>query len=310
MKLNFIIALFTVSLLTLSCNNNDDDLVVNTATDLFIFKRSFIDVNNNNVLRTTEFDIQNNQIQTATSVNNATGITIITEFNYQNQLLLSTVDYQNGVLTGSRIDYTYDSNGLLTERLKTNNSSSFEKNTFLKVGNTTSSTYYTSTDGINYTAQTSSEIETNSNNQIVSNETTILNPFNKTITTYTYDTMGNLINEIITNEDALGNVTSGPRTFTMTYSTTSNPYASLLNDTYTKYGNNLLYPLRSGSINQTVGPTFISSNLLDTYQYDFAPSPTTLTSVLNSDGLVESITYLTTVGGNPFTSFKEEFFYQ
>ncbi|MGJ8684450.1 MAG: hypothetical protein ACSHWW_07495 [Nonlabens sp.] len=266
-------------------------------------------------LDSTVYTIVNDRYQEI-KIHNNSGSTKSAIFNYVNNKLDHIDYYNDGVLAvNDRERFTYGLNGLVSERISHNSVFNiYTKSTYQKIADTTYVDVFESNDGINFIQlPISSKAVTDSQDKVTYLERNDINGNDpSSYITYTYDAMDNLIVESKDRDyDGNGNLINDI-TFTMTYSNIDNPIASLRNNTYSKYFNNINYYTRSGSVNLTIGPAMISPQQLNTYSYSlFADFPTTITNQTNTDGNIDTVTYVTVdPGGVPYTSFSQKFFYQ
>ncbi|MDP5076787.1 MAG: hypothetical protein NWQ19_01775 [Nonlabens sp.] len=302
-------------LLLTSCSKDDDVMpqVSNTVPTLTKYKRISLDVTANppvpkdSVVTT----VLNGKIQEVTSYVIG-GSTTVSQYNYTNQLLTSIVAFSNGAATGVRADYTYDSAGLITAYSSIGTNLSISE-TYNKVQDTTFVTATSSLNGMPFGTPSMYKVAFNADGRIVYFENREDINSLTTRSEFQYDAAGNLTTEILATDNDNGNNTID-NLFSMTYTNTVNPLAALRNNTFGMYFNHLRYHLRNRGLNVTIGPTFLSTNWLNTYEYTaFQGFPTTLVNEFNAAGLIERVTY-TTLGGNTstngiLTSFIQEFYY-
>ncbi|OUS12541.1 hypothetical protein A9Q93_10275 [Nonlabens dokdonensis] len=316
--------LIALSILFASCSTqeigSDDDINNNqgiSSSELFKYVNYNLDVSANPPipLDSTVYTILNNRYHEITRYL-PSGDTRASMFIYSNNKIDRVEYYNNGVLAVDETQiFTYGSNGLVSERLTYNSSlNTYTKRTYSKVADTTYVYVFNSNDGINFTPATiSSKVVTDAQDKVTYVErvdSTGNEP--STYINYIYDGMGNLVSESKDRDYDNNGTLINDVTYNMTYTTIDNPIAAIRDNTYSRYFNNINYYTRSGSVNLTIGPTFISPKQIETYEYTlFSSFPTRVTNQVNTDGNIETITYLTVdSGGVPFTSFTQKFSYQ
>lgn len=312
-SINYFLVLVLVLLLS-SCNDDEATTNQDSQTTISHYIHKSYDVSGN-ILRTIEYELEENKIVSSVSTVLATSQTVNTEYTYANGQLATISGFSNGNMT-SQSSYVYNSNNDLVELIQNTFNSSNQitnvtKHTFTHTADTIFSQWNRSTDGgATFSIITNLKIVLDQNNNRVffeDNSTTDEN-INRVISTY--DSNNNLINEQYVTVFPDGTTSIFP-TNIYAYTNQINPLAIAIEATYGRKTFMMLYHLQTNALN-SINARNCTPNSMQSYSTDFGDG--TITFEIENTPFDANYTkisdYKTFNSGTLFSRFSLEYFFE
>lgn len=311
---NYFSLLFLVVLIS-SCSNEDtNDQNQDNPIAISHYVQKNYDLSGN-VIRTTEYTLENNKIVNSLSTVLATSQTANSVYAYSNDKLASISNYSNGSLT-SQSNYQYNSNNDLVEMRQNsynaaNQITTIQKHTFTHTSDTIFSQWNRSTDGgATFSIITNLKIVLDQNNNRIFFEDNSIANENIDRVISTYDSNNNLINEQYVNVFPDG-ITSTYPTNIYTYTNQINPLSMVIEATYGRKTFMMLYHLQTNALNN-INARNCTPNSMQSFSTDLGDG--TITFEIENTPFDANYTkvsdYKTFNSGTLYTRFSLEYFFE
>ncbi len=308
----FLVAL--MSLLFSSCNDDEVILIPDNQTAITNFIQRNYDLSGN-VIRTIEYELEENKIVSSVSTVIATSQTATTSYAYSNGRLATISGFSNGNMT-TQSNYIYNSNNDLIELRQdsynaSNQITNITKHTFTHTADTIFSQWNRSTDGgVSYSTVTNLKIvlDQNNNRTFFEDHNTTSTGIDRIVTTY--DANNNVTNEQYIVALSSGTTFINPIT-NYTYTNQINPLAMVNEATYGRKTLMMLYHLQTDAVNN-INARNITPNTMETHTTTFGDG--TITFEIENTPFDANYTkisdYKTYNSGTLFTRFSLEYFFE
>ncbi len=308
----FLVAL--MSLLFSSCNDDEAVVIPDDQTTISHFIQRNYDLSGN-VIRTIEYELEENKIVSTLSTVIATSQTATTSYAYSNGRLATISGFSNGNMT-TQSNYIYNSNNDLIELRQdsynaSNQITNITKHTFTHTADTIFSQWNRSTDGgVSYSTVTNLKIVLDQNNNRTFFEDRGTNTENIDRIVTTYDANNNVTNEQYIVALSSGTTFINPIT-NYTYTNQINPLAMVNEATYGRKTLMMLYHLQTNAVNN-INARNITPNTMQTHTTTFGDG--TITFEIENTPFDANYTkisdYKTFNSGTLFTRFSLEYFFE
>lgn len=310
---NYFLVLVLILLFS-SCNDDEVILIPDNQTTISHFIQRNYDLSGN-VIRTIEYELEENKIVSSVSTVIATSQTATTSYAYSNGKLVTISGFSNGNMT-TQSNYIYNSNNDLIELRQdsynaSNQITNINKHTFTHTADTIFSQWNRSTDGgATYSTVTNLKIvlDQNNNRTFFEDRSTTDTDIDRVISAF--DSNKNMIDEQHVVVQADGTTFTYP-TNLYTYTNQINPLAMVNEATYGRKTFMMLYHLQTNAVNN-INARNCTPNSMQTYTTDFGDG--TITFEIENTAFDANYTkisdYKTFNSGTLFSRFSSEYFFE